>query len=180
METVKEKLAKLLTESRLKPVRLEGRKLIRPASSVEIADHLIQNGVTFATDTEKLIEWLKGEKYTCVDENSREMTEEFENQHKWELSRNCFINKVIKHLEDATDTNAGDKWVSVDEPPKEDGKYLVLLEQGGMIDAKYEKRRGGFGDYHEDWTEDGLVHTWVPFKIVAHWMPLPQPPKGVN
>lgn len=72
------------------------------------------------------------------------------------------------------------KWVSVDEPPKENGKYLVLLEQGGMIDAKYEKRRGGFGDYHEDWTEDGLVHTWVPFKIVAHWMPLPAPPEGVQ
>ena len=67
METVKEKLAKLLTESRLKPVRLEGRKLIRPASSVEIADHLIQNGVTIQ-------EWVS------VDERLPEK------QHDWVLT----------------------------------------------------------------------------------------------
>lgn len=47
----------------------------------------------------ELIEWLRGEKYTSVDEDSLNMTEEFEREHQWELSRNCFINKVIKHLE---------------------------------------------------------------------------------
>lgn len=47
----------------------------------------------------ELIEWLSGEKYTNVDETSDNMTEEFEREHQWELSRNCFINKVIKHLE---------------------------------------------------------------------------------
>jgi hypothetical protein len=47
---------------------------------------------------QELIDWLLGEKYIYVDENSTEMTDEFEKQHKWELSRNCFINKVIKHL----------------------------------------------------------------------------------
>lgn len=46
-----------------------------------------------------LIEWLSGEKYADVDENSIDMTEKYEKQHQWELSRNCFINKVIKHLE---------------------------------------------------------------------------------
>ena len=47
----------------------------------------------------ELIEWLRGEKYTSVNEDSLNMTEEFEREHQWELSRNCFINKVIKHLE---------------------------------------------------------------------------------
>lgn len=47
-----------------------------------------------------LIKWLSEEKYTNVDEVSDSMTEEFEREHQWELSRNCFINKVIKHLEE--------------------------------------------------------------------------------
>ena len=46
------------------------------------------------------IKWLSNEKYTSVDETSDDMTEEFEREHTWELSRNCFINKVIRHLED--------------------------------------------------------------------------------
>ena len=47
-----------------------------------------------------LIKWLSGEKYANVDETSDNMTEEFEREHQWELSRNCFINKTIKHLEE--------------------------------------------------------------------------------
>ena len=49
-------------------------------------------------DKQELIEWLQGQKYISVDENSTDMTEEFEKQHQWELSRNCFVNKVIKYL----------------------------------------------------------------------------------
>ena len=45
-----------------------------------------------------LIEWLMQEKYN-IDENSDDMSEEFEREHKWELSRNCFINKIIKYIE---------------------------------------------------------------------------------
>lgn len=46
-----------------------------------------------------LIYWLSQQKYVNVDENSDNMTEEFEKEHQWELSRNCFINKVIRYLE---------------------------------------------------------------------------------
>lgn len=49
-------------------------------------------------DKQELINWLLGQKYITVDENSTDMTEDFEKQHQWELSRNCFINKIIKHL----------------------------------------------------------------------------------
>lgn len=47
----------------------------------------------------KLIDWLLGEKYICVDETSDDMTEEFEKKHQWELSRNYFINRIIRQLE---------------------------------------------------------------------------------
>lgn len=49
---------------------------------------------------EHLIEYLLSQKYITVDESSLDMTEEFEKEHKWELSRNYFINKVIKYIED--------------------------------------------------------------------------------
>ncbi len=54
------------------------------------------------TNKTELIGWLLGNKYNIVDENSDNMTEEFEKQHQWELSRNCFINKVIKYIEQMT------------------------------------------------------------------------------
>jgi hypothetical protein len=46
-----------------------------------------------------LISWLKDQKYN-IDETSDSMTEAFEKEHQWELSRNCFINKMIKQLEE--------------------------------------------------------------------------------
>ena len=51
------------------------------------------------TNKTELIGWLLGEKYIIVDESSDNMTEEFEKHHQWELSRNCFINKVIKYID---------------------------------------------------------------------------------
>ena len=46
-----------------------------------------------------LCSWLEDQKY-LIDENSVTMTETFEKEHQWELSRNCFINKMIKLLEE--------------------------------------------------------------------------------
>ena len=54
------------------------------------------------TNKTELIGWLLGKKYNIVDENSDNMTEEFEKQHQWELSRNCFINEVVKYIEQMT------------------------------------------------------------------------------
>jgi len=44
-----------------------------------------------------LLKWLMSEKY-LIDENSDTMTEEFETKHKWELSRNCMIDKTINKI----------------------------------------------------------------------------------
>ena len=46
-----------------------------------------------------LCSWLEDQKY-LIDETSETMTEAFEKEHQWELSRNCFINKMIKLLEE--------------------------------------------------------------------------------
>jgi hypothetical protein len=47
----------------------------------------------------ELIEWLQGEKY-LIDNHSTTMTEEFEREHKWELSRNRMIDKTTQKILD--------------------------------------------------------------------------------
>lgn len=44
-----------------------------------------------------LLEWLRGQKY-LINEHSDTMTEDFECEHRWELSRNIMIDKVIKKI----------------------------------------------------------------------------------
>ena len=49
-----------------------------------------------------LVEWLLSNRYIRVNEDSTEMTEEYEKEHSWELSRNTFINKAVKHIKEAS------------------------------------------------------------------------------
>ena len=51
---------------------------------------------------EELIEWLKGE-YYLVDHHSDNMSLEYENEHKWELSRNRMIDKTISKVQEIFD-----------------------------------------------------------------------------
>lgn len=55
----------------------------------------------------ELIQYLQGKKY-LIDETSCNMTEEFEKEHQWELSRNAMINKTLKKIEELLDTIKGD------------------------------------------------------------------------
>jgi hypothetical protein len=45
----------------------------------------------------ELVKWLQGEKY-LIDNHSDTMTEEFEKEHQWELSRNRMIDKTIQKI----------------------------------------------------------------------------------
>lgn len=45
----------------------------------------------------ELIEWLNGERY-LINHKSTTMSEEFENGHQWELSRNRMIDKTIQKI----------------------------------------------------------------------------------
>ena len=47
----------------------------------------------------ELIKWLQGEKY-LIDNHSTTMTEEFEREYKWELSRNRMIDKTTQKILD--------------------------------------------------------------------------------
>ena len=49
----------------------------------------------------ELIQYLKGEKY-LIDENSCTMTEEFEKENQWQISRNVMINRTLKKIEELT------------------------------------------------------------------------------
>lgn len=71
-----------------------------------MVDEMSKTGIIGAWDSTPvisipaLISWLNDQKYTNIDETGDDMTEEFEREHRWELSRNCFINKMIKQLEE--------------------------------------------------------------------------------
>lgn len=54
----------------------------------------------------ELIDWLNGKKYKTVDETSDNMSVGFESDHQWELSRNCFINDTIKHIQEMSAVEA--------------------------------------------------------------------------
>lgn len=45
----------------------------------------------------ELIEWLNGERY-LINHKSTTMSEEFEKNHQWELSRNRMIDKTIQKI----------------------------------------------------------------------------------
>ena len=47
---------------------------------------------------EEITTWMKGARYITVDETSTKMTEEFEKEHQWELSRNSFIGYAIREI----------------------------------------------------------------------------------
>ena len=74
--------------------------------AAQMLDEMSQTGIIGTWEGEpvlsvpSLISWLDDQKYANVDETSETMTEEFEKEHQWELSRNHFINKVIGYLKD--------------------------------------------------------------------------------
>lgn len=67
---------------------------ISKLEQVKYAIDQINNGNNFSKD---LIEWLKGEKYIIRCEQDK-MSEEFEKEHTWELSRNRMIDKTINKI----------------------------------------------------------------------------------
>lgn len=75
------------------------------------------------------------------------------------------LNIVRSAITGATDTN--DKWVSVDERlPEKTGTYIVCTAKNSVYCAKYYANGKHFGIE---------MNTRI-----THWMPLPEPPKGVQ
>lgn len=63
-------------------------------------------------------------------------------------------------------------WHRVEEPPKEYGNYLAVVN-GEVMEVTY-------SDMRDDWkwsTCDAEGFVWIRSEFVTHWMPLPEPPK---
>lgn len=82
----------------------------------------------------------------------------------------------------ATDTNVGDKWVSVDEPPTKEGWYHVAI-----LDMKTGKYRVENDLYAIEIAkahnhEPGFckAKSWPERDKLTHWCPYPEPPKGAK
>ena len=56
------------------------------------------------------------------------------------------------------------EWISVKEPPKEKGTYIVCTDNGGILLGHW---------YGTVWNAGGVAK-----KHLAYWMEKPQPPKG--
>lgn len=71
------------------------------------------------------------------------------------------------------------EWISVkDQSPKEKVQYLVAYHPAHWDDVDYEDTavgvdsfRGGKADNRNSWAHN-------KYRLVTHWMPLPEPPKG--
>jgi hypothetical protein len=66
--------------------------------AVELLGSEVNKDKSNIINKEDLLEWLLGQRYIVVDENSTEMNEDYEREHAWQLSRNSFINKVVNHI----------------------------------------------------------------------------------
>lgn len=75
------------------------------------------------------------------------------------------------------------RWCSVKEdPPKENGMYLVLFEDESMADIEFDKdEEGGFGWWKEYFDLESMAVTdreWVSCATSAYWMERPELPEG--
>lgn len=74
------------------------------------------------------------------------------------------------------------KWISVEDPPKKGGRYLILFEDGHCCDAEYDECIDGecpFGEWEAIYDSHSLGYVdseWRAYQEVTHWMPLPELP----
>ena len=80
---------------------------------------------------------------------------------------------VAFHMEEHLDeVPTASPWHRVEEPPKEYGNYIAVVN-GEVMEVTY-------SDMKDDWKwstcdADGFV--WIRSELVTHWMPMPEPPK---
>jgi|GEM_PF-1520414 len=78
--------------------------------------------------------------------------------------------------------NATTTWRPASEPPKEEGMYLCINEDGIHFEAYYSQIYEEFGidsAIYDPQTLGFLDTEWQGYSV-THWQPLPQPPKEVE
>lgn len=76
--------------------------------------------------------------------------------------------------------NATTTWRPASEPPKEEGMYLCINEDGNYFEAYYSQIYEEFGiesAIYDHQTLGFLDTEWQGYSV-THWMPLPKAPKG--
>ena len=115
------------------------------------------------TDREKLIELLLEIDSVCDASDCCECCEE-----------GCYTHRAADHLiangvTFATDTNAGSKWISVEDRLPEPGVVVLVYSKLGCTYFSYILR------YHLEGRPFAIEYSggWE----ITHWMPMPVPPK---
>lgn len=69
-----------------------------------------------------------------------------------------------------------DKWISVDTPPKEGGRYWCYVKAIGDLGVSYYQWNCSYHERENRWSDRGLIGN------VTHWQPLPAAPisRGEN
>lgn len=102
---------------------------------------------------EKLVELLSNIYFLMID--GPDTIGEYTIPHK-------FKEKIADHL--ISQGVTVQEWISVKEPPKEKGTYIVCTDNGGILLGHW---------YGTEWNAGSGAN-----KHLAYWMERPQPPKG--
>lgn len=94
-----------------------------------------------------------------------------------------YIQQLEHRIGELTEKVAQPKWISVNNPPTEGGRYMILFEDGHCCDAVFDNSiddGGKFGEWEDIY--DTTVHAfmvteWREYENVTHWMELPKKPK---
>ena len=81
---------------------------------------------------------------------------------------------TLREIVDDEPTIHAPRWHRVEEPPKEYGNYLAVVN-GEVMEVTYSDI-----SMRDDWnwsTCDAEGFVWIRSESVTHWMPLPEPPK---
>ena len=160
-----------------------------------VADYLLDNGVTFAKDTnvpskEKITEQaediLNKWEFFYGQRAGRELwAEKPEEIQNADIETFCRDLTVIRSA--VTDSNVGSKWIPVTERlPEEDGKFLAHRIICGRVSimsvvgfARNGKKVHEFDlrKHKNVWYDYDSEAGYYPLTTVTHWMPLPEPPK---
>lgn len=93
------------------------------------------------------------------------------------------VELLVTQGEKIAELEEKNRWVPVTEPPKKDGRYLVLGESGNCFDAEYDSNVddcGKFGEwvgYYDPHTLGYVDADWEAYSGITHWKPMPEPPE---